>query len=203
MKITSDSSAIVAPSPAAVPLTAEMIEEALMVAPELVAADGAADTLVTMGRCPAAVIGDMDSIASPSDWQTGTTRFLLLEEQDSTDFEKCLYASSAPFYVAAGFTGRRVDHMLAVFHAMLAHPEKRVVLLGEAGPAAAHAMHDDSLQIKIFGYDLIPMSKTTFYFAVVVLFAVEFIQTGYKRKLDAERARGALAETVPVHDSKH
>ncbi|MEO1561814.1 MAG: tellurium resistance protein TerC [Pseudomonadota bacterium] len=66
-----------------------------------------------------------------------------------------------------------------------------VVLLGEAGPAAAHAMHDDSLQIKIFGYDLLPMSKTTFYFSVIVLVLVEFVQTGYQRKLDAERAEGA------------
>lgn len=63
-----------------------------------------------------------------------------------------------------------------------------VVLLGEAGPAAAHAVHDDSLQIKIFGYELIPMSKTTFYFSVIVLVAVEVIQSGYRRKLDAERA---------------
>ncbi|MHC0053822.1 TerC family protein [Actibacterium sp. D379-3] len=62
-----------------------------------------------------------------------------------------------------------------------------VVLLGEAGPAAAHAMHDDALQLKILGYPLIPMSKTTFYFAVLVLFAVEFLQSGYSRKLDAER----------------
>ncbi len=37
-----------------------------------------------------------------------------------------------------------------------------VVLLGEAGTAAAHAMQDDGLQIRILGYDLIPMSKTTF-----------------------------------------
>lgn len=63
-----------------------------------------------------------------------------------------------------------------------------VVLLGEAGPAAAHAMHDETLQVKIMGYDLIPMSKTTFYFSVVVLFAVEIVQSGYGRKLAAERA---------------
>ena len=63
-----------------------------------------------------------------------------------------------------------------------------VVLLGEAGPAAAHAAHDDSLQIKVFGYELLPMSKSTFYFSVIVLVAVEIIQSGYKRKLDAERA---------------
>ena len=62
-----------------------------------------------------------------------------------------------------------------------------VVLLGEAGPAAAHAMHDDSLQIRIFGYELLPMSKTTFYFSVVVLVLVELVQTGYQRKLSAER----------------
>jgi len=64
-----------------------------------------------------------------------------------------------------------------------------VVLLGEAGPAAAHAMHDDSLQIKVFGYDIIPMSKSTFYFSVIVLVLVEVVQTGYQRKLNAERAQ--------------
>ena len=65
-----------------------------------------------------------------------------------------------------------------------------VVLLGEAGVAASHAAHDDSLAIMIFGYPLIPMSKTTFYFSVVVLFIVEFIQSGYAKKLEAERAAG-------------
>jgi predicted tellurium resistance membrane protein TerC len=65
-----------------------------------------------------------------------------------------------------------------------------VVLLGEAGPAAAHAMHDDDLQIKLFGYALLPMSKTTFYFSVVVLVLVEVIQTGYQRKLSEERKTG-------------
>lgn len=62
-----------------------------------------------------------------------------------------------------------------------------VVLLGEAGQAAAHAMHDDSLALRLFGYEVIPMSKTTFYFSVLVLVAVEIIQSGYTRKLDAQR----------------
>jgi len=66
-----------------------------------------------------------------------------------------------------------------------------VVLLGEAGQAAAHATHDESLALHFFGYEVVPMSKTTFYFSVVVLFAVEIIQSGYTRKLNAERhARG-------------
>lgn len=62
-----------------------------------------------------------------------------------------------------------------------------VVLLGEAGQAAAHATHDETLALHFFGYEVIPMSKTTFYFSVIVLFAVEILQSGYSRKLNAER----------------
>jgi len=66
-----------------------------------------------------------------------------------------------------------------------------VVLLGEAGPAAAYAMHDNSLTLKLFGYEVVPMSKTTFYFSVLVLVGVEVIQSGYRRKLNSQR----LSET--------
>ncbi len=66
-----------------------------------------------------------------------------------------------------------------------------VVLIGEAGQAAAHAMHDDALALRLFGYEVIPMSKTTFYFSVLVLVAVEVIQSGYSHKLNAERRTGS------------
>lgn len=65
-----------------------------------------------------------------------------------------------------------------------------VVLIGEAGQAAAHAMHDNALALRFFGYEVIPMSKTTFYFSVLVLVAVEVIQSGYSRKLNVERRTG-------------
>ncbi len=65
-----------------------------------------------------------------------------------------------------------------------------VVLLGEAGQAAAHANHDAALALKFFGHEVIPMSKTTFYFSVVVLVLVEIIQSGYARKLNAQRHAG-------------
>ena len=65
-----------------------------------------------------------------------------------------------------------------------------IVLLGEAGQAAAHAMHDSDLALRFFGYEVIPMSKTTFYFSVLVLVAVEIIQSGYTRKLNSERRTG-------------
>ncbi len=53
-----------------------------------------------------------------------------------------------------------------------------IVLLGEGG----HVGH-----LKLFGYQIEPMAKSTFYFSVAVLFLVEFIQTGYQKKLAAER----------------
>lgn len=110
----------------------DLLEQARALAPELVAADSGADRLAEWHLVPAAVIGDMDSIADPERWRAGPTRFLHLAEQETTDFEKCLYATEAPFYVGVGFTGTRVDHLLAVLHAMLARPGKTVVLLGEA-----------------------------------------------------------------------
>ena len=62
-----------------------------------------------------------------------------------------------------------------------------VVLLGEAGVAAAHGAHDDALQVRVFGQEIVPMSKSTFYFSVVVLFVVEIIQSRYSRKLGLQR----------------
>jgi thiamine pyrophosphokinase len=113
------------------PLDRAMLAEARAAAPVTIAADRAADLLTAWGVEPAAVIGDMDSIARPEAWEQGKVPFLHLREQDSTDFEKCLYSVDAPWFVAAGFTGGRIDHTLAVFHAMLRHPGKPVFLLGE------------------------------------------------------------------------
>ncbi len=108
-----------------------MVEAAHRFAPVLIAADGGADRLVEMRLHPRAVIGDMDSIADPERWRAGPSAFVHLAEQDTTDFEKCLYATEAPLYLAVGFTGRRIDHTLAVFHTLLRYPQKRVVVVGE------------------------------------------------------------------------
>jgi thiamine pyrophosphokinase len=110
----------------------DRLERARALAPELVAADSGADRLAEWGLVPAGIIGDMDSIAHPERWRDGSTRFVPLAEQETTDFEKCLYATEAPHYIGVGFTGARVDHLLAVLHAMLALPGKTVILLGEA-----------------------------------------------------------------------
>ena len=115
-------------------LGAAALDAALALAPVAVAADGAADALEALGRRPAAIVGDLDSLAAPADWERRGVAVIHLPEQETTDFEKCLYTVEAPFFIAVGFTGRRIDHMLAVLHAMLRAP-RPVVLLGEADAA--------------------------------------------------------------------
>lgn len=60
-----------------------------------------------------------------------------------------------------------------------------IVLLGEGG----HQAH-----LQLFGYAVEPMSKTTFYFSIAVLVAVDIVQSGYQRKLALERAQHAGAK---------
>ncbi len=96
-------------------------------------------------------------------------------------------SGAAMLFLADGVTAflqkNRMYEVLGLFILLIVG----VVLIGEAGVAASHAMHDDDLALKFFGYPLVPMSKTTFYFSVIVLFAVEILQSGYNRKLEMER----------------
>ena len=125
-----------------------MIEDARRIAPILVAADGGADRLAALRLSPAAVIGDMDSLRDPEAWRAGPARFVHLSEQDSTDFEKCLYATEAPLYLAAGFTGGRVDHGLSALHVLLRYHQKRVVLIS-ASEAMALAPPGVAMRLKV------------------------------------------------------
>ncbi len=53
-----------------------------------------------------------------------------------------------------------------------------VVLLGEGG----HVAH-----LKLMGFPVEPMSKTTFYFSIAVLVVIDIMQSGYQRKLNTAR----------------
>ncbi len=134
-----------------------MLKEALSVAPVLIAADGAADRLAGWGEIPRAVIGDMDSIADMAVWQSRPSEIVHFSEQDSTDFEKCLYATEAPFYVGTGFTGGRMDHTLAAFHVMLARRDKTVILLSEV---EVIALLPDGVKIDV---DVAPGALVSFF----------------------------------------
>ncbi|MEM6972236.1 MAG: thiamine diphosphokinase [Pseudomonadota bacterium] len=115
-------------------LSAEVLDTACAALggdPPLVAADGAGDRLWSMGRQPSVIIGDLDSLEDPGAWASRGVAVHHVAEQDSTDFDKCLRLTSAPLYLGVGFTGRRLDHTLAVLNAMSRHPDKAVVLLSE------------------------------------------------------------------------
>lgn len=63
-----------------------------------------------------------------------------------------------------------------------------VMLLSEG----AHDSH-----LKLFGYEVTPMSKATFYFVIFVMIIIDIVQTRYQRKLLAQKlAREARLERI-------
>lgn len=106
------------------------LQIALALAPVCVAADGGADVAVRAGFEPTAVIGDMDSISDEVRAQIPASRFHEIPEQMSTDFDKALRNIDAPFVVAVGFSGHRIDHQLGVLHTLVMRADVNCVVLG-------------------------------------------------------------------------
>ena len=67
-----------------------------------------------------------------------------------------------------------------------------IMLVTEGG----HLAH-----LKIFGNEIVPMSKTTFYFVIVVLIITDVVQGRYQKKLIAEQEK-ATTVTVEVSDKE-
>ena len=67
-----------------------------------------------------------------------------------------------------------------------------IMLVTEGG----HLAH-----LKIFGNEIVPMSKTTFYFVIVVLIITDVVQGRYQKKLIAEQEKATTA-TVEVSDKE-
>lgn len=112
------------------PLSRAGLTRCLTHAPRLVAADGGADRLLRLGRRPEAVIGDLDSISDPARAALGGAVHLI-PDQDTTDFDKALRNIAAPFVLGLGFSGARLDHGLAVLNALVRHPDRRCLILGQ------------------------------------------------------------------------
>lgn len=103
----------------------------------LIGADGGADTIAAAGLVPEAIIGDLDSITDRAGWEK-RSRVIHIPEQITTDFQKCLYSTSAPVTLALGMTGRRLDHTLAALSAVLQYaPSRRLLLVDEVDVALA------------------------------------------------------------------
>jgi len=106
----------------------DLLRDLYLTGAHLVGADGGADQIVAAGLKPEAIIGDFDSLSNVDEW-LGRTRLLRIPEQETTDFEKALYSTSAPVTIAMGMTGKRFDHTLAALDAVTKHARDRVVIL--------------------------------------------------------------------------
>lgn len=111
------------------PVSARDLRAALARAPVLVAADGGADRALALGVRPVAVIGDMDSITAAARTQLGAVVHHV-PEQESTDFDKALRNIRAPFVLALGCLGGRVDHELAVLSVLIRRHAMPCLLIG-------------------------------------------------------------------------
>ncbi len=103
------------------PVTRRDLAFATARAPVLVAADGGADRLLAAGLMPKAVIGDFDSLSEAGQRAIAADRQFRIDEQETTDFDKALRSVNAPFVLALGVTGARLDHGLAALNALVRH----------------------------------------------------------------------------------
>lgn len=80
---------------------------------------------------PQFVIGDLDSVDPETLSRIPVDRQIRIEEQDTTDFDKCLALVDAPLILGVGFLGRRLDHQLAAFNTLVRHPQRAILLVGK------------------------------------------------------------------------
>ena len=116
------------------PVAAQDLRLSLKRAPYLVAADGGADQALALGEVPRAVIGDFDSISDAAQIRLGPAALFPIREQETTDFAKALRSIRAPFVLALGALGGRVDHELAVLNTLITAPMPCVLRSGRIRP---------------------------------------------------------------------
>ncbi|NND40874.1 MAG: thiamine diphosphokinase [Boseongicola sp.] len=107
------------------------IDDALCLAPTLIAADGGAEFCLNAERTPEAVIGDFDSLDPTLMARLRDSRLIRVTEQETTDFEKSLNRIDAPFILATGFTAGRVDHSLAVWAVLARRTGPPTLVIGD------------------------------------------------------------------------
>jgi len=109
----------------------EMLCLSLEIGKDLIAVDGGLNHLTPGKHFPKWIIGDLDSAQNTQLWVDNGSKLGHFTEQDSTDFEKCLYSIEAPLYLANGFLGLRTDHTLASCSLLVKRRDKNIILLGK------------------------------------------------------------------------
>ena len=108
-----------------------LLMESLERAPIVYAADGGANLCMQYGCQPKQVIGDLDSLSPSLRSKIEPSRVIHVAEQDTTDFEKLLIRVDAPFMLAIGFMGGRIDHQMAVQTVLTAYAHRKIICLGD------------------------------------------------------------------------
>ena len=106
-----------------------LLSQSLALADELVAADGGANFLPSES-VPKYIIGDLDSIVSPEKWVERGTKLIRVNDQDSTDFDKCISAIQSKKIIALGFMDQRLDHFLAACNSLV-RSKRQIFLIGK------------------------------------------------------------------------
>lgn len=109
----------------------ELLLESLERAPVVYAADGGANLCMQYGCQPKQVIGDLDSLSPSLRSELDPSRVIHVPEQDTTDFEKLLIRVDAPFMLAVGFMGGRIDHQMAVQTVLTAYAHRKIICVGD------------------------------------------------------------------------
>lgn len=128
------------------PMTRRDLAFAMARAPVVVAVDGGADRVLAAEVMPAAVIGDFDSLSVAGRKAIAPERLFHIAEQETTDFDKALRSVAAPFVLALGVTGARLDHELAALNALVRHQGCPCVVIGPKD-VIFHAQREVSLRL--------------------------------------------------------
>jgi len=106
-----------------------LLSASLILTDDLVAADGGANFLPTQS-VPKYIIGDLDSIVSPEKWVRRGSELIRINDQNSTDFDKCISAIKSKKIIALGFMEQRLDHFLAACNALV-RCKRQIFLIGK------------------------------------------------------------------------
>ena len=143
------------------PVTKAELALALRHAPRIVAADGGADSVLAAGLMPEAVVGDFDSISAVARAAIPLERQYVIEDQDTTDFDKALRSVDAAFVLALGCTGGQVDQGLAVLNGLVRYANRRCILVGSRD-VIFHAPARMVLEMRLGDrFSLFPMAPVT------------------------------------------
>ena len=148
-----------------------LLLQSLILTDDLVAADGGANFLPTR-LVPKYILGDLDSIVSPELWVGKGSKLIKINDQDSTDFDKCISAIKSKKIIALGFMDQRLDHFLAVCTSLVRH--KRLIFLVGKRDIIFHLPNEFCIKLPIHSrVSLFPLKEINTVEAVGLKYSVE------------------------------